>query len=75
MAERIFFLDNDEPRLDAATARRQFSLSLAVGFAVLAAAGLAELQPARTAPIGAEVHHDRVVQADFALAASPLRRN
>ena len=75
MDERIFFVDMCESRLDAATARRQFSLSLAVGFAVLAAAALVELQPARSAPIGAEVHHDRVVQADFALAASSLRRD
>ena len=75
MAERIFLFDNGEARLDAATARRQFSLSLAVGFAVLAAAGLVELQPGRSAPTGAEVHHDRVVQADFALAASSLRRD
>jgi len=75
MAERWFILDSGEARLDAATARRQFSLSLAVGFAVLAAAGLVELQPARSVSIGAEVHHDRVVQADFALAASSLRRD
>ena len=75
MAERIFFLDNGEARLDAATARRQFSLSIAVGFAVLAAAALVELQPAGSASIGAEVHHDRVVQADFALAAASLRRD
>ena len=73
MAERIFFFDNGEARLDAATARRQFSLSLAVGFAVLAAAALVELQPARSAPIGAEAHHDRVAQADLALAASSHR--
>ena len=75
MAERIFFLDSGEARLDAATARRQFSLSLAVGFAVLAAAALAELQPARSAPIGAEARHGRAAQADFALAASGRRRN
>ena len=75
MAERYFILDNGEPRLDAATARRQFSLSLAVGFAVLAAAAVLELQPARSAPIGAEAHHTQVVQADFALAASSHRRD
>ena len=75
MAEPYFILDSHEARLDAATARRQFSLSLAVGFAVLAAAGLVELQPTRSASIGAEVHHDRVVQTDFALAASSLRRD
>ena len=42
MAERFFTLDSREARLDAATARRQPSPSLAVGFAVLAAAGLVE---------------------------------
>jgi len=75
MAERYFILDNGEPRLDAATARRQFSLSLAVGFAVLAAAAVLELQPARSAPIGAEAHHGHAAQADFALAASSHRRD
>jgi hypothetical protein len=73
MAERFFILDCGEARLDAATARRQFSLSLAVGFAVLAAAALVELQPARSAPIGVEAHHDRAAQADFALAAASHR--
>ncbi len=75
MAERFFILDNGEARLDAATARRQFSLSLAVGFAVLAAAALVELQPARSAPIGIEGRHDRAVHADYALIASSLRRD
>jgi hypothetical protein len=75
MAERIFILDSGEARLDAATARRQFSISLAVGFVVLAAAALVELQPARSAAPGAEVHHDRVVQAEFAFAAPATRRN
>jgi hypothetical protein len=75
MAEPYFILDSDEARLDAATARRQFALSLAVGFAVLAAAALVELQPARSAPIRIEGHHVRAAQVDFALAASPLRRN
>jgi hypothetical protein len=75
MAERCFFLDSGEVRLDAATARRQFSLSLAVGFAVLAAAALVELQPARSAPIGVEAHHGHVAQADFALAASSHRHD
>jgi hypothetical protein len=73
MAERFFILDNGEARLDAATARRQFSLSLAVGFAVLAAAAVVELQPAPSAPVGAEALHDRALRADYALAASPLR--
>ena len=75
MAERIFILDNGEPRLDAATARRQFSLSLAVGFAVLAAASVLELQPARSAPIGLEAHHGHAAQTDFALATSSHRRD
>ncbi len=75
MAERHFILDSGGVRLDAATARRQFSLSLAVGFAVLAAAALVELQPARSAPIGIEGHHGRAAKADFVLADSSLRRN
>jgi hypothetical protein len=75
MAERYFILDNGEPRLDAAMARRQFSLSLAVGFAVLAAAAVLELQPARSAPIGLEAHHSHAAQADFALADSSHRRD
>jgi hypothetical protein len=75
MAERYFILDSGEARFDAATARRQFSLSLVVGLAVLAAAALAELQPARSAPIGAEAHHGRAAQADFALVASGPRRD
>jgi hypothetical protein len=75
MAERIFILDSGEARLDAAAARRQFSLSLAVGFAVLAAAALAELQSAASVPVGAGALHHRAAQADFALAASSLRRD
>ena len=75
MVEHYFILDSGEARFDAATARRQFSLSLAVGFAVLAAAALAELQPARSAPIGAEARHGRAAQADFALVASERRRD
>jgi hypothetical protein len=73
MTERCFILDSGDARLDAATARRQFSLSLAVGFVVLAAAGLVELQPARSAPIGAEGRHAPAAQADFAIAASSHR--
>jgi hypothetical protein len=75
MAERYFILDSGEARLDAATARRQFSLSLAVGFAVLAAAALVELQPARSEPIGIEGHHGRAAQVDSALVASSQRRD
>ena len=75
MAERYFILDSGDARLDAATARRKFSLSLAVGFAVLAAAALIELQPARSAPLGVEAHHDRAVQTDFALVASSHARD
>jgi len=75
MTEPHFILDSGEARLDAATARRQLSLSLVVGLAVLAAAALAELQPARSAPIGAEARHGRAAQADFALAASRPRRD
>jgi hypothetical protein len=73
MTERYFILDSGEAKLDAAMARRQFSLSLAVGFAVLAVAALVELQPARSAPIGAEAHHAPAAQADFAVAASSHR--
>ncbi|MGA2485519.1 MAG: hypothetical protein ABSF49_05985 [Roseiarcus sp.] len=75
MAERRFILDSGGVRLDAATTRRQFSLSLAVGFAVLAAAALVALHPARSAPIGIEGHHGRAAKADFVLADSSLRRN
>ena len=72
MVERVFILDSGVARLDAATARRQFSLSLAVGFAVLAAAAIIELQPAaRSTLTGAEAHH----HADYALAATSVRRN
>lgn len=75
MAERFFILDSGDARLDAATARRQFALSLAVGFAVLAAAALVELQPARSAPLGIEGRHGSSTQTDSALAASSTRRN
>ena len=75
MAEQFFILDSGDVRLDAATARRQFSLSLAVGFAVLAVAALVELQPARSAPIGVEGRHGRASQAEFALASSLQRRD
>jgi len=72
MVERVFILESGAARLDAATARRQFSLSLAVGFAVLAAAAMIELQPAaRSAPSDAAAHHS----ADYALAATSVRRN
>jgi len=75
MAERYFIFDSGEARLDAATARRQFSLSLAVGLAVLAGAAIVELQPARSAPIGVEAHHGQVTQAEFAFAASSHRHD
>ena len=75
MVERHFILDSGEARLDAATARRQFSLSLVVGFAVLAAAALVELQPARSASFSVEAHHGHAAQADFAPAASSHRRD
>jgi len=75
MVERHFILDSGEARLDAATARRQFSLSLIVGLAVPAAAALVELQPARSAPIGVEAYHGHAAQADFAVAASSHPRD
>ena len=53
MVERIFIIDSNELRLDAAAAHRQFSLSMAVGFAVLAAAAIVQFQPARSAPLAA----------------------
>jgi hypothetical protein len=74
MAERIFILDSGEARLDAATARRQFSLSLAVGVAVLVAAAIVALQPARSAALGVEGRHGQTAQSDFALAAASLAR-
>jgi len=69
MGERIFILDDGEPRFDAAAARRQFTLSLAVGLAVLAVAAAIELQPARSAPLGVEGHHGRAVHGEVAAAA------
>jgi len=75
MAERIFILDAGQTRFDAATARRQFSLSLAVGFAVLAAAALVELHPARSGPLGVGSRHGHAVTAELGFAASSPRRD
>jgi len=71
MIEPIFICDAGHARLDAATARRQFSLSLAVGALVLAGAALIELQPARSAPLGVDAHHP----ADYALTSTSDRGN
>ena len=49
MAERICIVESGEPRLDAATARRQCRCRCG-RLRVLAAAALIELQPARSAP-------------------------
>jgi hypothetical protein len=75
MVERIFIIDSHQPRLDAATARRQFSLSLAVGLAVLATAAIIQFQPVQSAslPAQTQVIHAQVVE--LAQAPSTLERN
>jgi hypothetical protein len=75
MAESIFIVDSGEARIDAATARRQFSLSLAVGLAVLAAAALVELQPSRSVADSAEGHNVHAIPAVVAFAATSPRQN
>ena len=65
-------------RLDAATARRQFSLSLAAGLAVLAVAAMIAAQPTRSAPEGSHGRHAQVSAPEFvaspAVAAAQLRQ-
>ncbi len=63
-------------RLDAATARRQFWLSLGVGLAVLAVAATIDLRPSRAAPEAPSARHAQVSAPEFAAspAAAPLRR-
>ncbi|HEY1940766.1 MAG TPA: hypothetical protein VGH40_01470 [Roseiarcus sp.] len=67
-------------RMDPAAARRQFSLSLVVGLAVLALAGFNALRPAQTAAGLSESRHGGVRGPEFvaprsayAAAASPAR--
>jgi hypothetical protein len=75
MVERIFIIDNRQPRLDAAAARRQFSLSMAVGFAVLAAAAVAQLQSAPSARVAGPAHQTHAQTVDYALATTTIGRN
>ena len=78
MVERIFIIDAHEPRLDAAAARRQFSLSLAVGFAVVATAAVIQFQSAPlapSAPLAAPAQHTQAPTSEFAFAASQIDRD
>ena len=73
-----FSPDETAFRLDAATARRQFSLSLAAGLAALAVAAMIAAQPTRAAPEGSCARHARVSAPEFvdspAVAAAQLRQ-
>ncbi|MGD0641325.1 MAG: hypothetical protein ABSC22_11310 [Roseiarcus sp.] len=62
--------------LDAAAARRQFSLSLGVGLAVLMVAAMIDLQPSRAAADAPSNHHTQVSAPEFAdsSAVAQLRR-
>ena len=64
-----FSPDETAFRLDAATARRQFSLSLAAGLAVLAVTAMIAAQPTRAAPDGSRSRHAQVSAPEF--VASP----
>jgi hypothetical protein len=78
MVERIFIVEAQEPGFDAASARRQFSLSLAVGFAVLAWAAVVEFQPAHSAPGPLPTPtptHSHSQTVNYALAAPVIERN
>jgi hypothetical protein len=62
--------------LDAATARRQFWLSLSVGLAVLAVAAMIELQPTRAAAPSAP--HAQIRAPEFVVSpagVAQLRRS
>jgi hypothetical protein len=64
-------------RLDAATARRQFWLSLGVGLAVLAAAATNAAQSTRAAPDAPSAHQSQVSAPIFVaspVAVAELRR-
>lgn len=65
-------------RLDAATARRQFSLSLAAGLAVLAVAAMIAMQPTPAAPEGSCGRHTHISAPEFvalpAVATAQLRQ-
>jgi hypothetical protein len=77
MVERIFIIDAHEPRLDAAAARRQFSLSVAVGFAVLATAAIIQFQSATSAPapLAAPAERMQAPVSQFAAATSEIDRD
>jgi hypothetical protein len=75
MAERIFIIDSHQPRLDAAAARRQFSLSVAVGFAVLAVTAIIQFQPTPATPLASPAHQTHSQIVDYALATSSIDRN
>jgi hypothetical protein len=75
MVERIFIIEAHQPRLDAAAARRQFTLSMAVGFAVLATAAIIQFQSAPSAPVAAPEQHSQAPVSEFALAASDIDRD
>ncbi len=59
-------------RLDAATARRQFWLSLGAGLAVLVVAAMIDLQPPRAAADAPSARIGQVVAPEFVAAASGL---
>jgi hypothetical protein len=75
MVERIFIIDSHQPRLDAAAARRQFSLSMAVGFAVLAVAAIVQLHSALSPNIAARTPPVHAQTVDYALAPVMIDRN
>lgn len=61
-----FEVDETSSRLDAAAARRQFSLSLGVGLAILLVAAMIGLQPTRAASGGTSARHGEVSAPQFA---------
>ena len=79
MTERIFIIDAHEPRLDAAAARRQFSISLAVGFAVVATAAIIQFQSVATmptaTPLAAPAARVQAPVSQFAFSASEIDRD
>jgi hypothetical protein len=75
MVERIFIIDSHQPKLDAAAARRQFSLSMAVGLAVLAAAAVVQLQSALSPHIAARAQPVHAQTVEYALAPVMIDRN
>jgi hypothetical protein len=72
-----FKADETGFRPDAATARRQFWLSLGVGLAALAAAATIAAQPTRAAPDAPNARQGQVGAPEFVaspVAAAQLRR-